>query len=88
MSARPNSIYFLVPDTKPLLGLVCLAVWRTSALGGQPLLGKPSMGARCTWSSGGTLDFRPLGPGFETQCIQVWGPFILHLIARRLVRHS
>ncbi len=29
--------------------------------------------AWCTWSSGRTLHFRPLGPGFETRCIQVWG---------------
>ncbi len=27
-------------------------------------------------------------PGFETQCVQVWGPFILHLVARRPVRRS
>ncbi len=25
-------------------------------------------------SSGKTLNFRPLGPGFKTWCIQVWGP--------------
>ncbi len=41
---------------------------------------------RCAWSSGGTPDPRPLGPGFETRCTQVWGAFILHLIARRPVR--
>ena len=30
-----------------------------------------------SWSSGRTLDFRPLGPRFETRCIQVWITFIL-----------
>ncbi len=40
------------------------------------------------WWSGRTLDFRPLGTGFNTRCIQVWGTFILHLIVRRPVRRS
>ncbi len=38
--------------------------------------------ARYAWSSGRTLDFKPLGPGFETQCYQAWGRLILHLIVR------
>ncbi len=43
-----------------------------------------------TWSRGKTLDFRPLGPRFETRCFQVWGTFIHHLIiiAGCLVCHS
>ncbi len=42
-------------------------------------------GARCAWSSSRTLVFRPLGPGFETRCIQVWGTFILRLIVQQPV---
>ncbi len=42
-----------------------------------------SVVSRCAWSSG-----RTLGSGFETRCMQVWGTFILCLIARWPVRLS
>ncbi len=42
----------------------------------------------CACSNGRTLDFKGLGPGFESWCIRVWGTLILHLTAQHPVRRS
>ena len=60
------SIVVLTPDV-----LCCVEVSRRHWTLPTQTHGSRSLHAffRCAWSSGRTLDFRPLGPGFETRCL-------------------